>query len=207
MYSSVFSEQIFAMEDLVDKTTVSNEVLANVLRGLLYNVKEEDIFNTLDNCFSNDEVYEARKVLVNLFYDLFAGAGEVPHGRHMGPKEREVKKEENLMEIIDKMQLIVRMDHSIDFCVPWNYSYVVVSDEERRFQEMVRQKDVEIDLKFQSLEKVLEKKNEEMISAVKSLIGNMGSSVDKEGEIYIHSTLSDDSANKGQNLYSSYAYQ
>ena len=35
------------MEDLVDKTTVNNEVLANVLRGLLYNVKEEDIFNTL----------------------------------------------------------------------------------------------------------------------------------------------------------------
>ena len=189
----------------MDKTTVSNEVLANVLRGLLYNVKEEDIFNTLDNCFSNDEVYEARKVLVNLFYDLFAG--EVPHGRHMGPKEREVKKEENLTEIIDKMQLIVRMDHSIDFCVPWNYSYVVVSDEERRFQEMVRQKDVEIDLKFQSLEKMLEKKNEEMISAVKSLIGNMGSSVDKEGEIYIYSTSSEDSANKGQNLYSSYAYR
>ena len=97
MYSSVFSEQIFAMEDLVDKTTVSNEVLANVLRGLLYNVKEEDIFNTLDNCFSNDEVYEARKILVRYFFEIFEN--EEPNGRYMGPKEREIKKDENIFDI------------------------------------------------------------------------------------------------------------
>ena len=87
---------------LADKTIVNNEVLGNVLRGLLYNIKEGDIFSTGDNCFSSDEVYEARKVLVKLFFGLFDQ--EEPNGRYIGPKEREIKKDENLTEIILKMQ-------------------------------------------------------------------------------------------------------
>ena len=62
------------------KTSVNNEVLGNVLRGFLYNMKEEDMFNTIDNCFNNDEVYEARKILVKLFYELFED--EEPNGRY-----------------------------------------------------------------------------------------------------------------------------
>lgn len=186
-----FSESLTNMESsgdeysLADKTIVNNEVLGNVLRGLLYNIKEEDIFSTVDNCFGNDEVYEARKVLVRLFLDLFDQ--EESSGRYMGPKEREIKKDENLTEIILKMQEVVRMDHDVEFCVPWNYSYVVVSDEEKRFQEMVRQKDLEIDMKFQKLEKHIEMKNREVISAVKSIVDNVGGA-EKEGEIYIHSS-------------------
>ena len=183
---------------LADKTIVNNEILGNVLRGLLYNVKEEDIFSTVDNCFSNDEVYEARKVLVRLFFVLFDN--EEPSGRYMGPKEREIKKDENLTEIILKMQEIVRMDHDVEFCIPWNYSYVVVTGEEKRFQEMVRQKDLEIDMKFQNLEKTIEMKNREVISAVKNIVDNIGGD-EKEGDIYIHS--SGDSADaaglKGRN--------
>jgi len=75
----------------------------------------------------------------------------------------------------------------VEFCIPWNYSYVVVSDEEKRFQEMVRQKDLEIDMKFQNLEKHIEMKNREVISAVKSIIDNVGGA-EKEGDIYIHSS-------------------
>ena len=97
------------------------------------------------------------------------------------------------MDILEKMNDITRMDHDVEFCVPWNYSYKVVSDEERRFNEMVRQKDVEIDNKFQSLEKVIEVKNREMISAVKSIIEQIGN-VEKEGEIYIHAVEADDPA-------------
>jgi len=170
---------------LADKTIVNNEVLGNVLRGLLYNIKEEDIFSTVDNCFSSDEVYEARKVLVKLFFGLFDQ--EEPNGRYIGPKEREIKKDENLTEIILKMQEVVRMDHDVEFCIPWNYSYVVVSDEEKRFQQMVRQKDLEIDMKFQNLEKTIEMKNREVISAVKSIIDNVGGA-EKEGDIYIHAS-------------------
>ena len=113
--------------------------------------------------------------------------------RLQGPKEREIKKDENIMDILEKMNDITRMDHDVEFCVPWNYSYKVVSDEERRFNEMVRQKDVEIDNKFQSLEKVIEVKNREMISAVKSIIEQIGN-VEKEGEIYIHAVEADDPA-------------
>ena len=79
------------------------------------------------------------------------------------------------------------MDHDVEFCIPWNYSYVVVSDEEKRFQELVRQKDLEIDMKFQNLEKTIEMKNREVISAVKSIIDNVGGA-EKEGDIYIHSS-------------------
>ena len=141
---------------------------------------------------SNDEVYEARKILVRHFHDsLFPG--EEREGRYMGPKEKEIKKKENIDEIINKMQKIVRMEHDVDFCVPWNHSYFVVSDEEKRFKEMVRQKDIEFDSKFISLEKVIDKKNKEMIAAVESIVKKLGSA-DLEGEMYIHSEDFEDAA-------------
>lgn len=185
-----------AMEDreefnIVDKKNVNNELLGNVLRGLLYSVKEEEIVDSLDQFFNDDDVYEARKILVKNYFHLFEY--EEPNGRYMGPKEREIKKKESMDEIVDKMQQIARMDHDVEFCIPWNYSYIVVSDEEKRFREMVRQKDLEIDMKFNTLEKVIETKNREMISAVENIVMKLGS-VDLDGEIYIHSPDSDDAA-------------
>jgi len=177
--------------NIVDKKNVNNELLGNVLRGLLYSVKEEEIVDSIDQFFNDDDVYEARKFLVKNFYHLFDG--EEPNGRYMGPKEREIKKKESMDEIVDKMQQIARMDHDVEFCIPWNYSYIVVSDEEKRFREMVRQKDLEIDMKFDTLEKVINNKNKEMIAAVESIVMKIGS-VDLDGEIYIHSPDSDDAA-------------
>ena len=87
---------------LMDRTIVSNEVLCNVLRGFLYTVEDEDIFCTIDNCFSNDEVYEARKILIRFFFEIFEN--EEPNGGFMGPKEREIKKDENIFEIIVNMR-------------------------------------------------------------------------------------------------------
>jgi len=174
----------------VDKKNVNNELLGNVLRGLLYSIKEEEIVDSIDQFFNDDDVYEARKILVKNFFHLFDG--EDP-GRYMGPKEREIKKKESMEEIVMKMQQIARMDHDVEFCIPWNYSYIVVSDEEKRFREMVRQKDLEIDMKFNTLEKVIDKKNKEMIAAVESIVMKLGS-VDLDGEIYIHSPDSDDAA-------------
>jgi len=176
--------------NIVDKKNVNNELLGNVLRGLLYSIKEEEIVDSIDQFFNDDDVYEARKILIKNFFHLFDG--EDP-GRYMGPKEREIKKKESMEEIVMKMQQIARMDHDVEFCIPWNYSYIVVSDEEKRFREMVRQKDLEIDMKFNTLEKVIDKKNKEMIAAVESIVMKLGS-VDLDGEIYIHSPDSDDAA-------------
>jgi len=176
--------------NIVDKKNVNNELLGNVLRGLLYSIKEEEIVDSIDQFFNDDDVYEAKKILVKNFYHLF---DEEDPGRYMGPKEREIKKKENMQEIVFKMQQIARMDHDVEFCIPWNYSYIVVSDEEKRFREMVRQKDLEIDMKFNTLEKVIDKKNKEMIAAVESIVKKLGS-VDLDGEIYIHSPDSEDAA-------------
>ena len=175
---------------LLDKKIVSNEILGNVLRGLLYSQTDEDICSTIDNCFSSDEVYEARKILVTFFRQIFENEDS---GRYMGPKEREVKKDQNIVDIVEKMQDITKLDHDVEFCTPWNYSYVVVSDEEKRFREMVRQKDLEIDNKFQCLEEVIEKKNREMITAVRSIMEQIGS-IEAEGEMYIHSSDPEDAA-------------
>ena len=85
---------------LMDRTLVCNEVLCNVFSSL-YTLEEEDIFKTIDNCFSNDEVYEAREILIKFFFDIFEN--EEPNGRYMGPKEREIKRDENIFDIIEKM--------------------------------------------------------------------------------------------------------
>ena len=188
-----FSFRAFVMEDfnIVDKRSINNELLSNVLRGLLYTIPAEDIADSVDQYFNDDDVYEARKLLVKHFFQLFDN--EDPNGRTMGPKEREIKKEVNMTEIIDKMSTIARMDHDVDFCVPWDYNYIVVSDEEKRFREIVRQKDVEMDTKFSALEDVIDQKNKEMIHVMEKMIKQIGN-VEIDGEVYIHTPDPDDAA-------------
>ena len=181
------------MEDfnMVDKKSINNELLSNVLRGLLYTIPAENIADSVDQYFNDDDVYEARKLLVKHFFQLFEN--EEPNGRTMGPKEREIKKEANMTEIIDKMSIIARMEHDVDFCVPWDYNYVVVSDEEKRFREIVRQKDVEMDSKFCALEDVIDQKNKEMINVMEKMIKQIGN-VEVDGEVYIHTPDQEDAA-------------
>ena len=167
---------------VMDRTIVSNEILGNVLRGFLYNQNDVNIFNTIDNSFDNDEVYEARKILVKFFHEFFEN-----ESGYMGPKEREIRKDQNILDIIETLHNITKLDHDVEFCIPWDYSFVVISEEEKRFREMVRQKDLEMDNKFQCLETVIERKNRAMITAVKSIIEQIGS-MEVEGEMYIHSS-------------------
>lgn len=192
LISEAFSTTM-ALDDfnIVDKKSINNELLSNVLRGLLYSVSEDEIAYSVDQFFNDDDVYDARRTLIKHFLHLFVG--EEPSGRHMGPKEREIKKEENMRDIIDKMGKIARLDHDVDFCIPWNYNYVIVSDEERRFREMVRQKDVEIDQKFTALEDVIEVKNKEMIAVMEKMIKQLGS-VELDGEVYIHASKEQEDA-------------
>ena len=194
-HDALFSFRLI-MEDfnIVDKKSINNELLSNALRGLLYSVPDEDIVDSIDQFFNDDDVYEARKLLVKHFFHLFIDDNEEPNGRHMGPKEREIKKEENMKSIIQKMGKIARMDHDVEFCVPWNYNYIVVSDEEKRFREMVRQKDVEMDSKFSALEDVIDQKNKDMIQVMEKMIKQLGN-VEMEGEVYIHTPDMEDAAN------------
>ena len=176
---------------MMERTIVSNEVLSNILRGFLYTIEDEDIFCTIDNCFSNDEVYEARNILIKFFVELFEN--EEPNGRHMGPKEREIKKDENIFDIIEKMHEISYLGHGIEFCIPWNCSYTVVSHQEKKFLELARQKDLEMDKKIQSLQDLIDKENGEIILAVKSIMETNGN-LDRKGEVYIHSPGLEDTA-------------
>ena len=112
----------------------------------------------------------------------------------MGPKEREIKKDENIFDIIEKMHEISQLDQDTEFCIPWNHSFKIISDQEKRFLELVRQKDLEMDNKFQSLEKVIQKKNREIILTVKNIMGKNGNLV-KERELFSYSSVLEETTN------------
>ena len=52
----------------------------------------------------------------------------------------------------------------------WDYKYIIVSDEEKRFRDIIKEKDLEIDAKFGALEKVIELQNRATIMAVESVM-------------------------------------
>ena len=70
------------------------------------------------------------------------------------------------------MHTIAKIDHDIEFCVPWDYKYIIVSDEEKRFRDIIKEKDLEIDARFSALEKVIELQNRATIMAVESVMQN-----------------------------------
>ena len=91
---------------------------------------------------------------------------------NIGAKEREVRKRDFLEDIVEKMHTIAKIDHDIEFCVPWDYKYIIVSDEEKRFRDIIKEKDLEIDARFSALEKVIELQNRATIMAVESVMQN-----------------------------------
>ena len=161
---------------IINKKVICNELLSNVLRGILhcpgYNITDEFIVDSLDPVFSPDAVHEARRILFKNFYTLFPDDPRDPNETNIGLKEREVRKKDFLEDIVEKMNIIAKIDHDIEFCVPWDYKYIIVSDEEKRFRDIVKEKDLEIDAKFAALEKVIELQNRATIMAVESVMNN-----------------------------------
>lgn len=172
IYASVGqkSEQIV----IVNKKVICNELLSNVLRGIMYCnqyiTNDTAMVDTLEQVFSPDAVHEARRILYKNFYNLFPDDPNDPNGGQMGAKEKEIKKRWHIQDIIEKMHVIAKIDHDIEFCVPWDYKYFIVSDEEKRFREIIKEKDLEIDTKFSALEKVIEIQNRATIRAVESVM-------------------------------------
>jgi len=161
---------------IINKKVICNELLSNVLRGILhcpgYNITDEFIVDSLDPVFSPDAVHEARRILFKNFYTLFPDDPRDPNETTIGLKEREVRKRDFLEDIVEKMNIIAKIDHDIEFCVPWDYKYIIVSDEEKRFRDIIKEKDMEIDAKFAALEKVIELQNRATIMAVESVMNN-----------------------------------
>jgi len=159
---------------IVNKKVICNELLSNVLRGIMYcnqyTTSDTAMVDTLEQVFSPDAVHEARRILYKNFYNLFPDDPNDPNGGHMGAKEKEIKKRWHIQDIIEKMHVIAKIDHDIEFCVPWDYKYFIVSDEEKRFREIIKEKDLEIDTKFAALEKVIEIQNRATIMAVESVM-------------------------------------
>ena len=172
---------------IVNKKVICNELLSNVLRGIIhcsdYNISDQYMLEILDNAFSPDAVHEARRILYKNFYTLFPADPSDPNEVNIGSKEREIRKKDFLMDIIDKMHTISSIDHDIEFCVPWDYRFIIISDEEKRLRDIVKEKDDEIDAKFGALEKVIELQNRATILAVESVMKKTLSSVVSEAKL------------------------
>ena len=93
------------------------------MRGIIhvpsYNITDEFMIDSLDPVFSPDAVHEARRILYKNFYTLFPDDHNDPNEMSIGAKEREVRKRDFLQDIVDKMHVIAKIDHDIEFCVPY----------------------------------------------------------------------------------------
>ena len=78
---------------VVHKKAVSNDLLSNILRGLVHAIPEDQIVQVIDEHFDPEEVFDARVILFKNFYSIFANDPNDPtEDRVMGAKEKEIKK-------------------------------------------------------------------------------------------------------------------
>ena len=160
---------------IVNKKVVCNELLSNVLRGIMHGMEADAMADIIEQNFESDATYDARKILFKNFFNLFPQDPNDPNELQneegqMGAKEKEIKKKWNVEDIIKKMMVIANLEHDIEFCVTWDYKYVIVTDEEKKIRELIKEKDKEIDAKFSALEKVIELQNRATIMAVESVM-------------------------------------
>lgn len=154
---------------IVHKKAVCNDLLSNILRGLINGSPEDKIIHTIDEHFTPEEVFDARVILFKNFYSLFANDPNDPtEDRHMGAKEKEIKKRWHTEDILEKIHTIGKLEHDVQFCVPWNYRYVIMTEEEKRFRDILDEKNESIDEKFATLEKVIDRQNRATIMAVEN---------------------------------------
>jgi len=152
---------------VVHKKAVSNDLLSNILRGLVHGIPEDQIIQVIDEHFNPEEVFDARVVLFKNFYSIFANDPNDPtEDRVMGAKEKEIKKRWHIQDILEKIHVIGKLDHDVEFCVPFNYRFVIMTEEEKRYREILDEKSENLDDKFEALEKVIDLQNRATIMAV-----------------------------------------
>lgn len=154
---------------IVHKKAVCNDLLSNILRGINHGTPEDQIVQVIDDHFTPEEVFDARVILFKNFYSLFANDPNDPtEDRLMGAKEKELKKSWHLQDIMEKIHTIGKLDHDVEFCVPWNYRYVIMTEEEKRFREILDENDESLADKFAALEKAIDLQNRATIMAVEN---------------------------------------
>lgn len=154
---------------VIHKKAVCNDIISNIMRGIENGQPEDQIIETIDDHFDPEEVFDARKILFKNFYSLFVNDPNDPtEDRHMGAKEKEIKKRWHLQDIMDKIHVIGKLEHDVEFCVPYNYRYVIMTEEEKRFRDIINEKDDKLDEKFAALEKVIDLQNRATIMAVET---------------------------------------
>lgn len=158
------------IEAYVDhKKAVCNDLLSNIFKGILHGTPEDQIMEVIDEHFSPEEVFDARVILFKNFYTIFVNDPNDPtDDRVMGSKEKEIKKRWHLQDILEKIHMISKLDHDVEFCVPWNYRYVIMTEEERRFRDILDEKNENLGEKFAALEKVIDLQNRATIMAVEN---------------------------------------
>ena len=131
---------------VVHKKAVSNDLLSNILRGLVHGIPEDQIIQVIDEHFNPEEVFDARVVLFKNFYSIFANDPNDPtEDRVMGAKEKEIKKRWHIQDILEKIHVIGKLDHDVEFCVPFNYRFVIMTEEEKRYREILDEKSENLD--------------------------------------------------------------
>lgn len=152
---------------ILHKKAVCNDLLSNILKGLEHGNPEDMIIQAIDENFTPEEVFDARRIIFKNFYSLFADDPNDPtEDRIMGTKEKEIKKLWHLQDILEKIHVISKLDHDVEFCIPWNYKYVIMTEEEKRFREIMNEKDEKMSEQFSALEKVIDLQNRATIMAV-----------------------------------------
>jgi len=152
---------------VVHKKAVSNDLLSNILRGLIHGIPEDQIVQVIDEHFNPEEVFDARVILFKNFYSIFANDPNDPtEDRVMGAKEKEIKKRWHIQDILEKIHVIGKLDHDVEFCVPFNYRFVIMTEEEKRYRDILDEKSENLDDKFEALQKVIDLQNRATIMAV-----------------------------------------
>jgi len=169
---------------VVHKKAVSNDLLSNILRGLVHAIPEDQIVQVIDEHFDPEEVFDARVILFKNFYSIFANDPNDPtEDRVMGAKEKEIKKRWHIQDILEKIHVIGKLDHDVEFCVPFNYRFVIMTEEEKRYRDILDEKSENLDDKFEALEKVIDLQNRATIMAVeKSMKESLETVKDVVGE-------------------------
>lgn len=168
-YMMAGEKKIEGSSGIFHKKAVCNDLLSNILWGIHHGNPEDLIIQAIDDHFSPEEVFDARRIIFKNFYSLFADDPNDPtEDRLMGAKEKEIKKLWHLQDILEKIHVISKLEHDVEICIPWNHKYVIMTEEETRFREIMNEKDEKFNKKFVALEKVIDLQNRATIMAVET---------------------------------------
>ena len=145
-----------------------NKLIANIMKGNTYCTSDVVMIETVTTVFSEQEILEARR----LIFDFFPP--EDDKGLDMGAKERRHTTKLHAEDVVNKVIEVSKKTNDVILCMPWNETFhEFISGEEKLANEVIKQKEGEIDERFAALEKQIDLKNKATIEAVKVMCDNL----------------------------------